>query len=268
MEKSSKQIAAYCRVSTLEQKKRGLGMDIQVRDVLTFAEAHMLVIDRFYKDEAQSGAAENRKQLNKLVRDCERSVIGVVIIPTVDRLSRDVRIAENLFHRFAELGIEVLIADMPTYSGRNRREVMVRQIREVMAEDNRKEIIDRLWKGRKERARKGKSPGGNMPYGYERVKKQLIVNPAEALIIRRIFELAAVPLSSANIAEQLKVDSHSQRNGADWSARQVRAILMRRELYQAGITRYGDAEGINAKLILVNGKEGSYDQRIDAGAAL
>src|SRR5437667_8769309 len=108
-----KQVAAYCRVSTLEQKRKGLGMDIQVREVTAFAEAQNLVIDRFYRDEAQSGAAENRKQLKRLLRACERGFVGAIIIPSLDRLSRDVRIAENLFHQFDLLKIRVLIADMP-----------------------------------------------------------------------------------------------------------------------------------------------------------
>ena len=102
---TTKQVAAYCRVSTLEQKKKGLGMDIQIREVTSFAEAQNLVIDRFYRDEAQSGVAENRKQLGKLLRACERGEVGAVIIPTLDRLSRNVRIAENLFHRFDKLGV-------------------------------------------------------------------------------------------------------------------------------------------------------------------
>src|SRR5688572_17430298 len=124
---TTKQVAAYCRVSTLEQKKKGLGMDIQVRDVTFFAEGQHLVIDRFYRDEAESGAAENRTQLNRLLRACERGEIDTVIIPNLERLSRNVRIAENLFHRFDELGVHVFIADMPTYDGRNRKDVLIRQ---------------------------------------------------------------------------------------------------------------------------------------------
>lgn len=268
MENSSKEVAAYCRVSTPEQKEKGLGMDIQVRDVTAFAKARNLVIDRLYKDEAQCGAAEKREQLNKLVRACERGLVGTVIIPTLDRLSRDVRIAENLFHRFYELKVEVFIADMPTYDRRNRRDVMVRQFREVIAEDNRKEIIERLWKGRQERIRKGKPPGGNTPYGYERQNKRLIPKPIEAEIVRTIFELSSVPLSSAEIAEQLQMGSCVQRNGQEWTARQVRAVLGRRELYESGIIRYGETTGINEHVILIGGKETAQDEEIEVGAAL
>lgn len=146
-------IVAYCRVSTLEQKRKGFGIDIQVRDVRAFAERQGLLVQRWYKDEAESGVAEDRKKLRRLLRDCRAGRVGSVILLSLDRLSRDVRIAENLFHEFATLGVDVLIADMPTYNGRDRKDVLVRQIREAIAEENRKEIIERLWKGRQERVR-------------------------------------------------------------------------------------------------------------------
>ncbi len=45
-----KLVVAYCRVSTLEQKRRGYGIDIQIRDVTLFAEREGLFIRRFYRD--------------------------------------------------------------------------------------------------------------------------------------------------------------------------------------------------------------------------
>ena len=99
---------------------------------------------RFYRDEAESGIKEDRKQLRRPLRDCRAGRVGSVILPSLDRLSRDVRIAENLFHEFGQLSVDVLIADMPTYNGRDRKDVLVRQIREAIAEENRKEIIERL----------------------------------------------------------------------------------------------------------------------------
>ena len=134
------------------------------------------LVARFYKDEAESGVKEDRKALLRLLRDCRAGRAGSVVLPSLDRLSRDVRIAENLFHEFEQLGIDVLIADMPTYNGRDRKDVLVRQIREAIAEENRKEIIERLWKGRRERVRKGLPPGGNVPYGYRRNGQGLTVD--------------------------------------------------------------------------------------------
>jgi DNA invertase Pin-like site-specific DNA recombinase len=100
------------------------------------------------------------------------------------------QIAENLFHEFATLGIDVLIADMPTYNGKDRKDVLVRQIREAIAEENRKEIIERLWKGRRERVHRGLPPAGTAPYGYRRDGRRLVVDQAEAGIIQLVFEFA------------------------------------------------------------------------------
>jgi len=246
-----KQVAAYCRVSTLEQKEKGLGMDIQVRDVTSFAEGQHLAINRFYRDEAQSGAAENRKQLQKLLRACQRGEIGAVVIPTIDRLSRNVRIAENLFHQFAELGINVLIADMPNYDGKNRRDVLLRQIREAIAEENRKEIIERLWKGRQERVRKGNAPGGNVPYGYRRDGKQWIVDSEESDIVRTIYRLSDSGCLVPEISASLNQNGSVRRNGLPWNARQVHDILSRRDLYAKGFITYGEIAGSNEKLVLL-----------------
>jgi len=52
---------------------------------------------------------------------------------------------------------------MPTYNGKDRKDVMILQIREAIAEENRKDIIERLWKGRQERVRKDSSPVGTCP---------------------------------------------------------------------------------------------------------
>jgi site-specific DNA recombinase len=185
-----KPVVAYCRVSTLEQKRRGYGIDFQIRDATLFAQGQGLFIRRFYKDEAESGVAEDRKGLQRLLRDCRAGRIGTVVIPSLDRLSRDVRLAENLFYEFERSRVQVLIADMPTYNGKDRKDVLIRQIREAIAEENRKDIIERLWKGRVERVRRGLPPGGNVPYGYRRDSNGLARNPSEAEAVLMIFGLA------------------------------------------------------------------------------
>jgi DNA invertase Pin-like site-specific DNA recombinase len=73
-------VVAYCRVSTLEQKRKGYGIDIQILDVTLFAGRHGLFVRRFYKDEAQSGVAEGRQAQRRLLRDCRRGMVGTVVL--------------------------------------------------------------------------------------------------------------------------------------------------------------------------------------------
>jgi DNA invertase Pin-like site-specific DNA recombinase len=256
MEKPKHQVVAYCRVSTLEQKKKGNGIEIQVRDATLFAQAQGLFIRRFYKDEAESGVVEDRGGLRRLLRDCQAGRVGTVIIPSLDRLSRDVRLAENLFYQFEQLGVQVFIADMPTYNAKDRKDVLIRQIREAIAEENRKDIIERLWKGRQERVRRGQAPGGNVPYGYRREGKSIVPDAGEAETVRMVLELAARYESNGAIARKLNEKGLARRNGKPWTRRQVRALLGRENLYRRGHVRYGQATGANEKLALVKDEVG------------
>lgn len=246
-----KRVVAYCRVSTLEQKKKGHGIDIQVRDLTLFSQSQGLFIDRFYKDEGRSGTDERRPGLRRLLRDCRTGEIGTVIIPSLDRLSRDVRLAENLFWKFDRAGVKILISDMPTYNAHDRKDVLIRQIREAIAEENRKDIIERLAKGRQERVRGGKAPGGNVPYGYRRVSGTFRKNPKEADMIRLIFTLSNEGLSHLRIAKTMTEKGYKRRNGKPWTARQVSAILSRRQLYEEGAVHYGQVSGRDTGLILL-----------------
>jgi site-specific DNA recombinase len=248
---AKKLVVAYCRVSTLEQTKNGLGLEIQVRDATLFAQNQGIFIDRFYRDEGESGILEDRPQLKHLLRECRSRRVAAVIIPSLDRLSRDVRVAENLFWRFQRYGVRVLIADMPTYNGQDRRDVLIRQIREAIAEDNRKEIIERLLKGRQERVRRGNFSGGNPPYGYRTENKGLIPDSGEAAIVQEIVRLDACGMSVTGITDELNTKDNKRRNGKPWTTRQVRTILSRSELYERGKVHYGKVEGQNDSFILI-----------------
>lgn len=248
MEKS--RIVGYCRVSTLEQKKRGYGIDIQMRDIKNYADFFRLSIDGFYVDEAKSGASENRKALKRLIRDCKGGKVKAIIVASLDRLSRDLRFTENFFYDLQRIGVKIFIADMPHYDGDNRKDVLIRQIREAIAEENRKEIIERLKKGREERVRKGKFPGGTVPYGYMRNSKEIKKNPKEVEIVKQIFTLASEGKSGWQIANYLNEKAYQRRNGTGWTQKQVWAILSRKDLYRRGIIRYGEVTGENQDLII------------------
>jgi len=248
---NKKIVAAYCRVSTLEQKKKGYGIDIQRRDIERYAEVFSLPVDNYYVDEAQSGASERRGQLRRLIRDCKAGKIEAVVVSSLDRLSRNLRFTENLIYDFQNLGVKIFIGDMPNYDGNNRKDVLIRQIKAAIAEENRKEIIERLKKGREERIRKGLMAGGTLPYGYVRTGRAIKKNLQEAEVVKQIFSLHSVHhQGGSEIATFLNEHGYLRRNGKAWTQRQVSAILSRENLYQKGIITYGEARGENQDLIM------------------
>ncbi len=248
---NKKIVVAYCRVSTLEQQKKGYGIDIQMRDIKRYAEIFRLPVDGFYVDKAKSGISEKRGALSRLINDCKTGKVSAIILPSLDRLFRNVRMTENLLYKFQQLGIRVFIADMPHYDDSNRRDVLIRQIKEAIAEDNRKEIIERLKKGREERIRKGLMAGGTLSYGYTRQGREIMQNPGEAEVVSLIFNLRVQNNRGQEIADHLNKMGHRRRNGKPWTQRQVNAILSREKLYRNGIVKYGEARGENQDLIII-----------------
>lgn len=170
-------VVAYCRVSTLEQKRRGYGINIQIRNVEAFAERQALLVARFYQDEAESGIKEDRRQLWRLLRDCRAGRVGSVILPSLDRLSRNVRVAENLFHEFEQLGVDVLIAEMPTYTAGTARTYSAGR----SARRSRRKTARRSSSGSGKAGRSGcGAASSRVPYGFRRVGRRLEVDDAEA----------------------------------------------------------------------------------------
>ncbi len=200
--------------------------------------------------------------IDRLIRACEAGKIKAVIVASLSRFARSVRFAENFFYELDQLGVMVCFADMPHYDGANRKDVMGRQFNEAIAEEQRKSIIEQLRKGREARARHGKIGGGTVPYGYIRLEvvehkrraKRVKINLEEANIVQLIFTLHDQGRRDRQIANTLNQRGYRRRNDAPWVPQQVSKILMRRELYAEGITRYGDASGRNPELILLKKK--------------
>jgi DNA invertase Pin-like site-specific DNA recombinase len=244
---SQKIVAGYCRVSTLEQKK-GYGIDIQMREITRYTEGMRV---EWYIDEARSGVTEDRRALKRLLRDCRAGKLSGIAISSLDRLSRSLRLTENLLFEFEQLDIPVLIADMPHYDGGNRRDVLVRQIREAIAEENRKEIIDRLKKGREERTLKGGMAGGMLPYGYSRNGREVTKDRHETEMVKAIYTLNDSGENCREIADELNGQGFVRRNGKPWTQRQVHSVLARERLYRSGVVRYGRTEGENHDLAIL-----------------
>ncbi|MFW9876706.1 MAG: recombinase family protein, partial [Candidatus Thorarchaeota archaeon] len=158
---------------------------------------------------------------------------------------------ENLFYYFEKNDVSIFIADMPHYNGKNSKDVLIRQIREAIAEENRKEIIDRLKRGREERIKKGRPAGGNVPYGYTRVNKEFKKNPDEVKIIKLIFFLKRNNMGGKLTADCLNRRGYKLRNGKRWTQKQVWSILNNSDLYKKGILKYGKLTGKDKNLVIL-----------------
>lgn len=195
--------AIYARVSTEDQMKRSddeqASTDDQVRVCTEWAKREGLKISEVFKDEGISGGGtKNRPGLQQMIGASELRRFDVLLLMDVSRLSRNqgdtYKLAEGLvFNRIRVVGVQDG-AD----TAREGWE-MVFGLYGLIGQQYRKMISKKTYAALESRAKAGKPTGGRS-YGYT---KAGVIDPAQAKVVRRIFEMYADGFSALAIASEL-----------------------------------------------------------------
>ena len=117
-----KQVAIYCRVSTLDQHPEN--QEIALRDYVEHHRNDKAELDwnifEVYTDKI-SGIKESRTNLDKLMQDARQHKFDIVVFWKVDRLGRSVKHMLQIVEEWRNLGINFVIStlniDTTTASG-------------------------------------------------------------------------------------------------------------------------------------------------------
>ena len=185
-----KRVALYIRVSTAEQAAEGYSIDEQTVRLTKCCEAHGWILVKVYTDPGYSGAKMDRPALQQLFRDIRHGLFDTVLVYKLDRLSRSQKdtmyIIEDVFTAnhidFISMNENF---DTSTPFGR----AMV-GILSVFAQLERDQIKERMQMGLDARAKEGYYHGGPYaPIGYDYANQELSINPYEASIVHKTYEL-------------------------------------------------------------------------------
>jgi len=209
-----------CAIYTRKSSEEGLEMEFNSLDAQREAalayiqsqkhEGWLLVPDR-YDDGGFSGGSMARPGLQRLLRDVGAGRIDVVVVYKVDRLSRALgdfaRIVE-LFERHTVSFVSVTQAFNTTTSmGRLTLNILL-----SFAQFEREVIGERIRdKFAASRAR-GMWMGGTPPLGYDVRDRKLVVNEAEAELVRLVFSRFLRLGSATELACELRRAGHTTKS--------------------------------------------------------
>lgn len=200
-----KQNVAYLRVSTEAQTEK-YGLNMQRQKIEEYCEKNGIKIDKWYVDGGYSGSSIERPDMQALLDDSERGVIGTVYIYKLDRMSRDVIDTLNLLHRILpKYGVKVVSMTEDLRFENPMDKVMV-GVNAIMGQYEREIIYMRTRAGMKERVKRGLWPGGGMvPWGYyyDRNDGILHPHPERAKIVRKAYEMYVDGYSCERISKIL-----------------------------------------------------------------
>ena len=202
-----KRCAVYCRVSSEERLDQSFNsLDAQREAGQAFiasqrAEGWIPVVDD-YEDGGFTGSNMDRPALKRLLADIERGQIDIVVVYKIDRLTRNLADFAKMVELFDRHGVSFSAVTQQINSATSMGRLMLNILlsfaqfeREVTGE----RIRDKIAASKA----KGMWMGGTPPIGYDVNQRQLVINDAEAQIVRSIWRRFVELRSTTELAREL-----------------------------------------------------------------
>lgn len=215
-----KRYVTYCRVSTEDQGRSGLGLAAQQRDIGIFLEAFseepFEIVGEYV--EVQTGKADDRPELTKAL-ELVRRTGAELLVAKLDRLSRKVAFIANLME---DRKVKLRVASMP---GADKFQL---HIYAALAEQEREFISARTKAALAEAKAKGTQLGGLRD---KTMKRNAAIQANAAARAEKVAGIV-LPLRDAGkplreIAGHLNRAGVQTARGGQWQASQVKRVLDR-----------------------------------------
>lgn len=229
-------VAAYCRVSTQEEKQVG-SFDMQIHHFAKRIEANpQWELVEIYQDEGISATTvEKRLGFQKMIADAVDGKIDLILTKSISRFGRNiVDILDNL-RTLSALNPPVSVefeTEGITYTGDGRNNLLI-SLLAALAEMESQQKSEAIKAGIRWRMAEGiyKFSVQNTLGFYRDHFGRLVIEPTEARIVECIYESCLEGATPAEIAAALTEQGIKSPMGNDlWSAGTVRSIL-RNEKY-------------------------------------
>lgn len=252
MTQQTRRCAIYTRKSTeegLDQAFNSLDAQREACEAYIKSQAHegWRPVKTAYDDGGFSGGSMERPAVQRLMSDMKQGLIDIIVVYKVDRLTRSLadfaKIVEILDGHGASFVSVTQQFNTTTSMGRLTLNVLLSFAqfeREVTGE----RIRDKIAASK----RKGMWMGGTTPFGYNTKDRQLVVNEAEAEIVRSMFQrylelkcvrALAQDLRDRGIVSKVKVSRRGRQHGGRPFGRGALYHLLQNQVYLGMIVHKG-----------------------------
>jgi len=202
-----KRCAIYTRKSTstgLEQAFNSLDAQREacVRYLQSQGQANWQILPQQYDDGGFTGASLERPAFRQLMVDISDGLVDAVVVYKVDRLSRSLLDFAKVMETFNTKGI-AFISVTQNFSTADAIGRLTLNMLMSFAEFEREMIAERTRDKISAARRKGKWTGGYIPLGYDVKDHRLVINEAEAEVVRELFSSYLETRSALKLVELL-----------------------------------------------------------------
>ena len=204
-EREALRVAAYCRVSTNNEDQL-LSFDNQVQYYTEYiANKPDYTLAGIYADEGISGVSTNkREQFKKMIKDCEDGKIDMVITKSISRFARNTQDCLQYSRKLKNLGIGIFF-EKENINTLDAAGELLFTIMSSLAQEESRSISENCRWGIRTKFKQGVMHlNANHFLGYDKDEKgNLVINEAQAAIVRRVFDEFMNGLNPEVIAAEL-----------------------------------------------------------------
>ncbi|MCD8503404.1 MAG: recombinase family protein [Bacillaceae bacterium] len=225
--KREKRVGIYCRVSSNSSEQlKSLTAQVSALTRITAATPQWLLVD-VYMDIASGKTGSSRKELSRMLEDCNSHNLDIIITKSISRFGRDTVDTLEALNQLKTLGVRVIFEQEDLDTANTDSDLMISIIEAIAQAENESRSDNIKW-GIKQRAAQGTSKLYNRKcYGYKNdVDGSLIIDDEEAKNVQLIFDFYLQGKSIIGIIEELEKLGIKSPTGKDkWSKRTIDVML-------------------------------------------
>ncbi|MFH1117281.1 MAG: recombinase family protein [Pseudomonadota bacterium] len=220
-----KKAVGYIRVSTEEQSRGGISLEMQMTKIRQYCQLNDLTLVGIFGDPGISGKSiKARPGIQAVLHLVKGKRINAVVAYKLDRLARNTIETLNLAETLDKAGVALhsITEKLDTQTALGR---FFFTLTASLAEMERNLISERTAAALATKRAKGEKTGGSVPYGFTVDGDRLVPNPAEQRAIERMNELRAKGYSYRRVAKALTGEGIFTRKGTCFQETQIIRIL-------------------------------------------
>ncbi|MBR2027814.1 MAG: recombinase family protein [Oscillospiraceae bacterium] len=251
---SESQAALYIRLSK-EDENSEISASIVNQEALLreFADKHKIKVYDIYIDDGWSGTTFERPAFKRMTEDIEAGRVNMVITKDLSRLGRDYIMTGYYMEKyFPEKRVRYISLLDGVDTGVESSANDITPFKAVMNDMYAKDISKKIKSVKRDKQKKGKYIGWKPVFGYKHHpedKNRIIIDAEAAVIVKRMFCMAAEGRSCHSIAEQfnkenvitpseykgIKISGRGHNTGL-WSSSRIGEML-RNEMYTGNMVQ-------------------------------